>query len=76
MTNNAARIPPEHFSRELVTVMRVALEEAVARIPPPNRTSATKAKMAERIVRTASQGVVQAERLVSVAIDEGNEPAA
>ena len=76
MTSNATRIPPENFSRELVSVMKTALEEAVTRIPPDNRTSATKAKMAERIVRTASQGIVQVERLVSVAVDEGKERAA
>ena len=65
MTSNATRIPPENFSRELVSVMKTALEEAVTRIPPDNRTSATKAKMAERIVRTASQGIVQVERLTT-----------
>ncbi len=76
MANHAAQIPPEKFGHELVTVMRTALEEAVNRIPPSHRTSATKAKMAERIVRTAAEGIVQADRLVSVAIDEGKEPAA
>ena len=78
MTNDpqTPKIPPAEFGSELVSVMKTALEDAVARIPAPHRTSATKAKMAERIVRTASEGVTGADRLVSAAIDEGNEPAA
>jgi len=54
-----SRIPPTEFGTELVTLMREVLEEAVGRIDAEHRTPATKAKMAERIVRTASNGVRQ-----------------
>jgi hypothetical protein len=37
---------------------------------------AAKAKMAQRIVRTASEGITDLEALTSVAVDEAREPAA
>ena len=52
-----SKIPPTEFGAELVTLMREVLDEAVERIDAEHRTPATKAKMAERIVRTASNGV-------------------
>lgn len=70
------KIPPTEFNAELVSVMRTALDEAVERIDRQHRTPATKAKMAERIVRTASNGVTAPDELLSVAIDEGKTPAA
>lgn len=76
MAKSSSPIAPESFSPELVSVMKTALEEAVMRIPTAHRTSATKAKMAERIVRTASEGTVQADRLILAAVDAGREPAA
>jgi hypothetical protein len=71
-----SRIPPTEFGAELVSMMREVLDEAVARISYEHRTPATKAKMAERIVRTASSGVTAPEQLLSAAIEEGREPAA
>ena len=71
-----SKIPPTEFGTELVAIMREVLDEAVARIEQQHRTPATKAKMAERIVRTASSGVTEPDELLSVAIDEGREPAA
>ena len=71
-----SKIAPTEFGPELVALMRFVLDEAVARIDQQHRTPATKAKMAERIVRTASNGVTAADELLSVAIDEGSEPAA
>ena len=41
-----------------------------------SRTPATKAKMAERIVRTASNGVTTPDELLWAAVEEGREPAA
>jgi hypothetical protein len=64
------------FSPELVVVMRAALDAAVHRIDRSHRTPATKAKMAERIVRTASQGVSDLHALMDAAVDEGHVPAA
>lgn len=70
------RIPPQEFGPELIGMMRSVLDEAVERIHHRHRTPATKAKMAERIVRTASDGVTTAEELLLAALDEGKEPAA
>src|SRR5262249_60599135 len=69
-------VPPASFSPELVAIMRSALDTAVHRIDRSHRTPATKAKMAQRIVRTASEGVTDLHALMSVAVDEGREPAA
>jgi hypothetical protein len=71
-----SRIPPTEFGAELVTLMRTVLDEAVERIDRQHRTPATKAKMAERIVRTASSGVTAPDALLSAAVAEGSEPAA
>lgn len=70
------KIPPTEFGTELVSIMRNVLDEAVERISHEHRTPATKAKMAERIVRTASSGVTAPEQLLMAAVAEGREPAA
>ena len=67
--------PPAKFSPELVMLMRSALNTAVDRIDRSHRTPATKAKMAQRIVRTASEGVTDLQALTSAAVDEGRVPA-
>jgi hypothetical protein len=70
------KVPPASFSPELVAIMKVALDTAVHQIDRSNRTPATKAKMAQRIVRAASEGITDLAALMSVAVDEGREPAA
>jgi hypothetical protein len=70
------KVPPSHFSPELVVLMKAALDTAANQIAHSHRTPATKAKMAERIVRTASEGVTDLHELMSVAVDEGRVPAA
>jgi hypothetical protein len=70
------KVPPTKFSPELVMLMRSALNTAVDRIDRSHRTPATKAKMAQRIVRTASEGVTDLHALTSAAVDEGGEPSA
>jgi hypothetical protein len=70
------KIPPSEFGSELVSLMRQVLDEAVERIDFQYRTPATKAKMAERIVRTASDGITEPSELLSAAVAEGREPAA
>lgn len=70
------KVPPSHFSPELVALMKAALDTAVNQIAHSHRTPATKAKMAERIVRTASEGVTELYELTRVAVDEGRVPAA
>jgi hypothetical protein len=52
------------------------LNIAVAQISEQNRTPATKAKMAETIVRRAAEGVTDAVDLVTFAVREGETPAA
>lgn len=70
-----SKIPPTEFGTELVAMMRQVLDEAVDRISLEHRTPATKAKMAERIVKTASSGVTAPDQLLSAAVEEGREPA-
>ena len=70
------KLLPAKFSPELVILMRSALNAAVDCIDRSHRTPATKAKMAQRIVRTASEGVTDLHALTSAAVDEGCEPAA
>src|SRR5258707_4994747 len=59
------------FAPDLVTTMRWALDAASDRVPMTSRTPATKAKMAQRIVRSAHEGVRDAHQLVAVANGEG-----
>jgi hypothetical protein len=56
--------------------MKSALDAAVDRVDPSHRTPATKAKMAQRVVLTASAGVADLQGLTSAAVDEGRVPAA
>ena len=63
------------FAPDLVTTMRWALDAASDRVPVTSRTPATKAKMAQRIVRTASEGVTDLHKLMCAAVDEGRVPA-
>jgi hypothetical protein len=64
------------FNPELVTIMKSALDAAFSQIELSHRTPATKAKMAQRIVRTASEGCADLHVLISAAVDEGRVPAA
>ena len=70
------KVLPASFSPELVAIMKAALDAAVHRIDRSHRTPATKAKLAQRIVRTASEGITDFDALTSVAVNEGREPAA
>ena len=70
------KIPPTEFGSELVSLMRQILDEAVERPDSQHRTPAMKAKMAERIVRTASDGITEPSELLSAAVAEGRDPAA
>ena len=60
---------------DLVTTMRWALDTASDRVPATSRTSATKAKMAQRIIMSAHEGITDAHQLVAVAVAEGMVPA-
>jgi hypothetical protein len=68
------KISPNDFKPELISMMKSVLEKASAHIDNASgkpATSATKAKMASRILATAADGVTDAGKLHSVAIDEG-----
>jgi hypothetical protein len=65
------KVPPANFNPELVTIMKSALDAAVYRIERSHRTPATKAKMAQRIMKTASEGVTDLNMLMCAAVDEG-----
>ena len=68
------KISPIDFKPELVPTMKSGLEKASADIDNLSgkpATSAAKAKMASRILTTAADGVTNAGKLHSVAIEEG-----
>ena len=67
---------PRSFSVNTVAAMRAALEAAVQQISADHRTPATKAKMAERILQKAAEGVTNANELVAAAVSEGSRKAA
>jgi hypothetical protein len=66
--------PPTEFRPELVSTLRSILDNAVNQIAIANRTSATKAKMAERILRAASDGITDPAILIAMAIEDGKQP--
>ena len=55
------------FAPDFVTTMRWALDAASNRVPVTSRTPATKAKMAQRIVMSAHEGITDAHQLVAAA---------
>ena len=71
-------ISPIDFKPELVLMMKLVLELASAHIDSASgkpATPATKAKRASRSLATAADGVTDAGKLQSVAIEEGLCPA-
>jgi len=62
------------FAPDFVNTMRWALDAASDRVPVTSRTPATRAKMAQRIVRSAHEGITDAHQLVAVAVAEGMVP--
>ena len=66
---------PASFTPDLVIMMRRALDIAADQVPKSSRTPATKAKMAQRIVRSAAEGITDTQELVAVAVAEGRVPA-
>jgi len=69
------KLSPFEFEPELVSTLRSALDAAVDQIDVANRTPATKAKMAERILRAASDGVTDPLALTAVAVEDGIQAA-
>ncbi len=69
------KLSPSDFEPELVLTLRSVLDVAVNRIDVAHRTPATKAKMAQRILLAASDGVTDPEQLKALAIEDGMQPA-
>jgi hypothetical protein len=68
------KISPIDFQPALVSTMKSALEAATAHVDNSSgklATPATKAKMASRILKNAAEGITDADKLRSVAIEEG-----
>jgi hypothetical protein len=76
MPNSSSFPEPTRFEPELVSTMRSVLDAAIDQIEFGNRTPATKAKMAQRILLAASDGVTDRATLTAVAVEEGKQPAA
>jgi len=75
MPNSFSAVSTNRFEPELVSTMRSALDAAVDQIDIGHRTPATKAKMAQRILRAASDGITDPAELTAVAIEGGMQPA-
>jgi hypothetical protein len=68
-------LPATAFSPDFASTLRWALDAASDRVPATSRTPATKAKMAQCIVRRAHEGVTDVQLLVAAAVAEGMVPA-
>ncbi len=64
-------VPPQKFDADYIATLREVLDIAVEQIASEHRTPATKARMAETIVRNAADGMTDAEELVTVAVRTG-----
>jgi hypothetical protein len=73
--SQSPKLSPTEFEPELVSTLRSVLDAAVDQIDVANRTPATKAKMAQRILRAASDGVTDPVTLTAVAVEDGMQPA-
>lgn len=68
-------VPSSKFDARYVATLREVLEIAVGEIAEEHRTPATKAVMAETIVRHAAEGVTDAGDLVLHAVRAGAQGA-
>jgi hypothetical protein len=69
------KLSPSDFQPELILAMRSILDSAVGQIEKANRTPATKAEMAQRILLAVSDGITDPVLLTAVAIEDGMQPA-
>jgi len=67
--------PTQKFDAKYVATLRELLDIAVGQIAAQHRTPATKAMMAETIVRNAADGITNAQDLVLHAVRAGAEGA-
>jgi hypothetical protein len=57
-----------HFDAETIALMKVALDEAWSSVPPKLRATMLKTTLAERILKSASEGERNRERLREAAL--------
>ncbi|MBR0797426.1 hypothetical protein JQ615_18725 [Bradyrhizobium jicamae] len=57
------------FSRELIALMRTTLDDVMSTVPPEIATTATKAFLAECILKAAAQGHTGYNELLAAASD-------
>ena len=72
---SSLKLSPMDFEPELVSTLKSVLDAAIGQIDVANQTPATKAKMAQRILRAASDGITDTAQLTAVAIEDGKQPA-
>lgn len=69
-------LSPSQFHPDLVSSLKSVLNAAVDKMDAAHRTPATKAKMAERLLRLAANGVTDRQYLmVTEAVEDGRTPA-
>ncbi len=73
--STSSKLLPSQFKPELVSTLKSVLDAAIGQIDVANQTPATKAKMAQRILRAASDGITDPAHLTAVAIEDGKQPA-
>ena len=59
---------PVHFDIDTVLLLREALDDAWASLPPKQRETTSKTLLAERILKTAAEGERNPERLIDAAL--------
>lgn len=57
------------FERQLVALMRTVLDDVMSRVPPEISNTATKALLAECILKAAAQGYTSYDELLVAATD-------
>ena len=58
------------FNPALITIMRTVLEEAMTKVPAEQATTATKAYLAEFILKAAAGGLTNYEGLITAALSQ------
>ena len=58
------------FSPALITILRTVLEEAMTKVPAEQATAATKACLAEFILKAAAGGLTSYEGLMAAALNQ------
>jgi hypothetical protein len=64
------RVVVPTFSPALITIMRTVLEEAMTKVPAKQATTATKASLAEFILKAAAGGLTSYEGLIAAAVNQ------